>query len=107
MFGTIIQQPLSLCSTEGGPQTTLASEPTEPVCSDYDTFLLCSLEITGPRFGSLDGKRESFVGGRPEKLQTYLKLRMMDVRSVHPPATLRDPTIIYVYSSDSIIRLHL
>jgi hypothetical protein len=29
------------------------------------------LEITGPRFGSLNGKRQSFVRGRPRKLRTH------------------------------------
>ena len=29
------------------------------------------LEITGPRFGSFDGKRQAVVGGRPGKLQTH------------------------------------
>jgi hypothetical protein len=36
------------------------------------------LEITGPRSGSLNGKRQSFVGGRSGKLQTHRTADLLD-----------------------------
>jgi hypothetical protein len=53
--------------------TELGAEPqlADQVCTARSDSSTMRVEFSVPRFGSLNGKRRSSVGGRPGKLQTH------------------------------------